>query len=396
MRESKKSTNTYKADFHKSRHQDGYREHRYKTSFVRGESAKVVLPDETEQIQSYKFCTANDEKFGKESIDARRKINDCSETRNTVPDLLKTKKSKHKIKSKSKLHEQTGTIMKYDEDDGILNNYDSENLTRKSLPKSSSNKIHSSEKNRKVSTHISRNQYDTFDCVKKSETKKYVHSKQNSKHDHVLEHLELDFNLHSNDETKYKRKHHESHDESAQTPSTDFKNVMVTNLDYQENSVKSSDAIRYSMDESSTTDRIAYLNQNQNEETAFSNSNKALNSCIFNSWTELKKNGPKSNNAGLRRLSKMEEQIINNNYFENVLMIKDSHAYRNDLKGHGLYGMKIFPAETIKVTENSWPPVIFSENPKIFVEKLGRNVLTVVTPDRKQIMDDICNADNIK
>lgn len=76
-------------------------------------------------------------------------------------------------------------------------------------------------------------------------------------------------------------------------------------------------------------------------------------------------------------------------------MLSDSRQYRYALLAEGLDGPKEFPPETIKATKTK-PSLMFCENPRysLFVDR--QNVLSLVSPNRREKMEDICEAKQIR
>ena len=78
-----------------------------------------------------------------------------------------------------------------------------------------------------------------------------------------------------------------------------------------------------------------------------------------------------------------------------MLMLNDEKQYRHPFVAEGISCPIEYPPETIKETKCK-PCLLYSENPKYSLLFDRQYILSVVTPNRREKMEDICEAKQIR
>ena len=83
-------------------------------------------------------------------------------------------------------------------------------------------------------------------------------------------------------------------------------------------------------------------------------------------------------------------------YFEQMLMISEGRPFRYPFVAESQNGgPKEFQPETIKTTKAK-PPILYCENPRHPLHFNRQVVLNAVSPNRREKMEDICEATQIR
>lgn len=83
-------------------------------------------------------------------------------------------------------------------------------------------------------------------------------------------------------------------------------------------------------------------------------------------------------------------------YMDQMLLMNDNRQQRFAFVAEGLAGPKEFPPEAIRATTKSKPLILYSENPRVSLMLNRKEVLNVVSPSRREKMEDICEATQIR
>ena len=78
-----------------------------------------------------------------------------------------------------------------------------------------------------------------------------------------------------------------------------------------------------------------------------------------------------------------------------MLLLGDHRKHRTSYIAEGLEGPKEYPPEAIRVTK-ARPPILYSENPQVSLLLDRKQVLNVVSLERRKKMGDICEATQIR
>ncbi|KYM80481.1 hypothetical protein ALC53_09031 [Atta colombica] len=119
-----------------------------------------------------------------------------------------------------------------------------------------------------------------------------------------------------------------------------------------------------------------------------------------NSWAELRKSGlTLDDTIHFRRRNNSERSIKIRTtqdyarYFEQMLMLNNHRLKRQSLIAEGLNGPKKYPPESIKLTKRARGlQLLYCENPRISLLLNISQLLQVVTPERREKIQDICEA----
>jgi hypothetical protein len=76
-------------------------------------------------------------------------------------------------------------------------------------------------------------------------------------------------------------------------------------------------------------------------------------------------------------------------------MLSDTRIHRYAFLAEGPNGPKEYPPEIIKTTKNK-PSILYCENPRHPIYFDRQYVLRVVSPNRREKMEDICEATQIR
>jgi len=80
-------------------------------------------------------------------------------------------------------------------------------------------------------------------------------------------------------------------------------------------------------------------------------------------------------------------------YFEQMLMLNNHRLKRQSLIAEGLNGPKKYPPESIKLTKRARGlQLLYCENPRISLLLNISQLLQVVTPERREKIQDICET----